>query len=661
MKKHFLLVLCCLCAVVVTRAQFSRYIVRLTNKGNSPFSFSNPSAYLSDRAINRRSRFSISIDSTDLPVTPNYIAQIAAVPQVTVLASSRWLNAVAIQTTSSSALNSISSLPFVQSVTGVAARLRRPDRVDYESGYLPSRRPARVEGNYYDYGTSSFTEIHLHQGEFLHNIGLRGQGMQIAMLDAGFFAYTSLKAFDSVNNDHRVLTTWDVIAGNSSVTEDDSHGMMCFSTIAANIPGQFVGKAPKASFHLFRTEDVGSEYVIEEFNWVVGAERADSVGADLISSSLGYTTFDAPAFDHPYSDRDGNTAMSTIGADLAAQKGLLVFNSVGNITDAGSQFLSVPSDGDSVVAVGSVSPSGVVAGSSSYGPSADGRIKPDMASVGAPAVVQLTNNTIGVSAGTSFACPNMAGLATCLWQGFPEFNNMKIVRALQQAGNIATAPDNRTGYGIPDMKKAFSILLNNYATSSATFAGCQVTVSWNTKDVGAMKFEIERRGPADAAFSKVGELAPTAGAVLANHSYQFVNTITNGQTGAFQYRIRQIIDTAAASFSATYIDTTTVTVNAGCFPTGTTDPTTTGYQLLIQPNPSQGASTTLLVETPSAIAKLLIIVYDTRGARISSITTSKPAGRSTFPLSLERLAKGKYYVHVLNDQRELGTVEMIRL
>lgn len=659
MKQLFIFLLCCLS--ITAEAQFSRYIVRLRNKGSNPFSLSNPNAYLSDRAIARRSRFSIALDSSDLPVSPSYIAQIAAIPQVTVLATSKWLNAVAIRTTSSAAITAINNLPFVQSCEGVAARVMTDDIFEYESSHLPSRRPQRVEGNFFDYGSAAYNEIHLHQGEFLHNIGLRGQGMQIAMLDAGFFSYTSLKAFDSVNANHQVLSTWDVVSGNSSVVEDDSHGMMCFSTIAANIPGQFVGKAPKASFHLIRTEDVSSEYVIEEFNWVVGAERADSLGADVISSSLGYTTFDASAFDHPYSDRDGNTAMSTIGADLAAKKGLLVFNSVGNITDAGSQFLAVPSDGDSVVAVGSVSSSGIVAGNSSYGPSADGRIKPDMASVGAPAVVQLTNNTIGMSAGTSFACPNLAGLGSCLWQGFPEFNNMKIIRALQQAGNIASSPDNRTGYGIPDMKKAFSMLLNDYATSSATFASCQVTLAWNTKDVGAMKFEIERKTATEINFTKVGELSPVAGTTLANHSYHFINPITNGQSGTFQYRIRQIIDTAAASFSATYIDTSAVVVTAGCFPTGTTDPGSTATHLSIQPNPVQGNSATLVVETPSAIAKLLVTVYDTRGARITSIATSKPAGKATVSVPLERFAKGKYYVYVLDNQRQLGTLEMIRL
>ena len=324
-----------------------------------------------------------------------------------------------------------------------------------------SAKPAQIKTDYFNYGANSFNEIHLHKGEFLHNIGLRGQGMQIAILDGGFYNYTSLKAFDSVNANAQILSTWDFVAGHANVAEDNAHGMQCFSTIAANIPGQFIGKAPKANFHLFRTEDVSSEYTIEEFNWACGAERADSSGSDIISSSLGYGYgFNDPVADYPYSDLNGDITMSAKAADLAAKKGLLVFNAAGNSGNDYWRMITTPADGDSVVAVGAVNTAAVVGSFSSYGPSADGRIKPDVASVGVSAMIQVANNTIGASNGTSYSCPNMAGLATCLWQGFPEFNNMRIVRALKEAGSIYTSPNNRIGYGIPDLKKAFASLFN---------------------------------------------------------------------------------------------------------------------------------------------------------------------------------------------------------
>jgi len=173
--------------------------------------------------------------------------------------------------------------------------------------------------SFYNYG-QSFQQIHIHNGEFLHDIGLRGQSMIIGMLDAGYNNYTSLSAFDSVNANGQVLGVYDFVDHDNSVVEDNAHGMECFSIIAANIPGQFVGSGPKALFYLFRTEDVNSEYPIEEHNWVCGAERADSAGADVISSSLGYTTFDNAAFNHTYADMNGRTTMAAIGATIAARK-----------------------------------------------------------------------------------------------------------------------------------------------------------------------------------------------------------------------------------------------------------------------------------------------------------------------------------------------------
>ena len=239
---------------------------------------------------------------------------------------SKWLNAVTIQTTDAAAIATINSFAFVKSTSGIAARIGHSQPVTIEnskteSNFLPigaSARTGNVEGDYYNYGTNSFNEIHLHNGEFLHNVGLRGKGMQIAVLDNGFNNYTSptLPAFDSANANHQVLGGYDFVAHNSTVNDDGTHGMACFSTIVANIPGQFVGMAPQSNFWLFQTEDNSSEYPIEEFNWSCGAEAADSAGADVISTSLGYSTFDNSLLNHTYADMDGNTTMSAIAADL---------------------------------------------------------------------------------------------------------------------------------------------------------------------------------------------------------------------------------------------------------------------------------------------------------------------------------------------------------
>jgi len=654
------------CLLTITSGAQTRFTVSLKNKGGTPYSFSSPLAYLSQRAIDRRTRYGIAIDSADLPVTPAYITQIRNVPNVTVLATSRWLNQVCIQTSDPNAITTITAFPFVQSTKAVGARTAAGSgkfRGEENIPYTSSNREMRVQADYFNYGTSSFNEIHLHKGEFLHNIGLRGQGMQIAMLDAGYFNYTTLKAFDSVNINGQVLSTWDFVENNASVVEDYFHGMECFSTIAANIPGEFIGKAPKASFHLFRTENVTGEYPIEEFYWVCGAERADSTGADILSSSLGYFDFDDPVYTYTYANMDGRTTIAVKGAAVAVRKGLIVLSAIGNTgnsPDPALRFLTTPSDGDSVLAVGAVNVNGEVWPGSSYGPAPDGRIKPDVASVGFIAMKQNTGNTIGFGNGTSYATPNMAGLSTCLWQGFPEFNNMRIITAIKKSGSVYTAPNNRIGYGVPDMKKAFSDLLIQYATSTVAVTDCNATVSWISKDVRAMKYEIERKAPADPAFVKVGELNPQAGTVLANRSYTFTNALSGVAAGTVAYRIRQIIDTAAASFTAVYIDTATVTLASSCATTGTNDPDPDAALISIRPNPVVTGNATLVIQTNYAITHMPVMLYDMKGRLLYQVKSSKASGKKELEIPAQQLPAGEYIIKVLNGTKTAGTVKMIR-
>jgi hypothetical protein len=646
-------------------AQFTRYVVKLRDKGSNPFSLSTPSAYLSQRAIDRRTRYNIAIDSTDLPVTPSYVTQIDNVPNVTVLNVSKWLNSVTVQTTDANAIMAISALPFVQSVSGIAARTGRGNgkfRIEEQTTpYIPSGRNTQTTADFFNYGAGSFNEINLHKGQFLHNIGLRGQGMQIALLDGGFFNFNTLDAMDSIIANNQVLGTWDFISQNPTVSDDHPHGMQCLSTIAANLPGVFIGKAPKAGFYLYRTEDVATEYPIEEHNMVCGMERADSAGADVISASLGYFDFDNALFNYVYANMNGNTTISVTGADLAAKKGMLFVNAAGNEGNSAWHFIITPADGDSVLAVGAVNTSGAVGSFSSFGPSSDGQIKPDVASVGVSAMIQSTANTVVTGSGTSFACPNMAGLATILWQGFPEYNNMRIIRALREAGSIFTTPNDRIGYGIPDMKKAFSTLLAEYATSSSTVNGCRIFINWTSKDVRAMKYEVERKAPGETVFTKIGEVNPATGDILATHSYEFINTLITGTSGVFSYRIRQIIDTAAATFTDAYIDTTTATVSSPCVVTGVPNPDPNKDLILLMPNPTSGSMVTLVVETRYPVPEMPVAIYDMNGRLIMQLQESKGTGQITIDLPIGRLAKGKYVIKVYNKKKLIGTAELIRL
>jgi serine protease AprX len=522
----------------------TRYIIRLKDKGTNPYSFSNPAAFLTSRALQRRTRYNIAIDSADLPVTPRYIDSIRLSGAVTILNTSKWLNQVAIQTSDAAALTKINNFPFVISASPIGARMQivnTPVNRKFDAPYnslLPGKPTTQsATSDYYSYGLS-FGQVHIHNGEFLHNRGFRGEGMQMAVLDAGFYHYLTLPTFDSIRNNSQVLGTWDFVTGNASVDEDHPHGMNCLSTIAANMPGTFVGTAPKTSFYLYRTEDAPTEYPIEEQNWAAGAERADSLGVDVCSVSLGYTTFDNAIYNHTYADMNGNTTIISNAADIAAKKGMLIVVAAGNEGSGSWHYISAPADADSVLAIGAVNTSGVVGGFSSYGPSSDGQIKPGVAAVGVGAVVaNTTNGQPSFGNGTSFACPNMAGLSTCLWQAFPEVNNMTIISTLQQSATKATNPDDRVGYGIPDMKKAFALLIKQLFTKQVVaVTGCKSSLQFTAKTATDIGIVIERKLLTDADYVAINT-QNSSGAFTARN-FTYTDDLTTVASTTIKYRLK---------------------------------------------------------------------------------------------------------------------------
>jgi subtilisin family serine protease len=437
-----------------------RHIIELKDKRATALSLNRPQDFLSARSLDRRRRQGINIDSSDLPVCQVYIDSIQRIRNVVVLNASKWLNQIAIQTGDAQALKRIRSFPFVKSVTQASFRsLSRRDDIDLTEETFTDA-PTRIRESttsMLNYGLNR-SQIDIHKGAFLHDRGYRGQGMVIAMLDAGYDRFLTNPAFDSLRRNGLVMATWDFVAGESTVHEDNAHGANCLSIMAANMPGKMVGTAPNAGYLLFRTEDVASEYRIEEHFWAVGAERADSMGADVISSSLGYTDFDDPSMNHSYADMNGRTTMVTRAADMAASRGMIVCNSAGNSGASSWKYIGAPADGDSVLAIGAVDAKGSIASFSSFGPTSDGRVKPDLASVGAGTFVALPDGNIAQGNGTSYAAPNLAGLIACLWQAFPEFKNQEIINAVKQSADRYVSPNDRTGYGIPDMSAAFEIL-----------------------------------------------------------------------------------------------------------------------------------------------------------------------------------------------------------
>jgi serine protease AprX len=268
-----------------------------------------------------------------------------------------------------------------------------------------------------------------------------------------------MTVFDSLRNDLRLKGTLNFVGGGLWVYQGTSHGSNVLSTMASNSPGLMIGTAPLADYWLIRTEDVSGETLLEEYNWVSGAEYADSAGADIISSSLAYRTFGNPATDPTFSEADGNTAPITIAADIAASKGIIVVTSAGNYAqDWNWPHIGFPADADSVLTVGAVDVFGAYAPFSSFGPTSDGRLKPDVVARGVATFVADPTSGFANVDGTSFSTPIVAGLLACLKGAFPQKTNMELFNAVRASSSHSGLPDTLTGYGVPDFSTAFQLL-----------------------------------------------------------------------------------------------------------------------------------------------------------------------------------------------------------
>lgn len=455
-------------------AQEQKHVVFLTDKDNNPYSLSDPSAFLTQRSLDRRTKSNIALDMKDLPVTPSYVEQIAATG-ASVVYTLKWFNAVVVNTNDPSVLAAIAALPFVDHIDQVLSKA--PGQISIVSGInqldeippytmnkpLSSVSPKSTGS--IDYG-QAFNQTHMISLDGLHDLGYTGEGMMIAILDAGFFHVDQIPAFDSLWLNDQILGTRDFNIPGTNVFGDDmhTHGTSVLSTMGANLPGEMVGTAPHASFWLIRTEVGEYEALIEEYNWAGGAEFADSLGADVINSSLGYTTFDNPIYDHTYMDMDGNTTPVTRAADLATSRGMMVVNSAGNSGGSSWQYIGAPADGDSVLSIGAVDASGYYASFSSTGPTYDGRIKPDVTAQGQDATVIAGWGGVTQGSGTSFSSPIMAGAMACLWQSAPLVSAQELRDAVRSTASQATTPDMLYGYGIPDMLNAMFVILSSSAS-----------------------------------------------------------------------------------------------------------------------------------------------------------------------------------------------------
>ncbi len=471
--KHFFILFFLLAPFYVLNAQkvLEKHVVFLTDKNNSPYSLNNPEEFLSARAIDRRIKYNIALDEKDLPVTPSYISQISATGAV-FLYPIKWLNAVAVSTDSPFVLEAILALPFVDSIN--LASKGGQDGVKGSSGVnnlngLDAIPPYKIGqptiplGNKstgsLDYG-NAWNQVSMIGVNQLHDLGFTGQGMMVAVLDAGFWDVDQGEAFAYLWQQNLIAGTRDFATPGGNVFQNHTHGESVLSIMGANLPGQIIGTAPDAAYWLIRTEDGwGGEYLLEEYNWVAGAELADSAGVDIITSSLGYTLFDNPAYNHSYSDLDGNTTPIARAGDIAASRGILVLNCAGNDGESPWFHVCTPADGDSVLAIGAVNESGIYQELTGKGPTADGRIKPDVMAQGYNTAIIYGNGVLTVGTGTSFSTPIVAGALACLWQAVPNVSAENISSALKANASQSTSPDNFMGWGIPNIMATYNVLL----------------------------------------------------------------------------------------------------------------------------------------------------------------------------------------------------------
>jgi subtilisin family serine protease len=408
-----------------------------------------PSDFLSPKAISKRHRHNIVITQEDYPVCKDYINSIAKQNGIAVKNTLKWSNAITVisQEEDIRSLNRFSFISSISKICDVPTGSSRSahNKFDLENAYTP------------DYGQGWIQNgmIGINQ---LHKDGYSGEGMTIGVFDAGFRHVDYMRHFQELWNNNQILGYKDFVNAKDSVFYSSNHGMSVLSTMSNSTEGELVGTAPKANYWLMLTEDVTSETEIEEYNWAEAAEMADSLGIDVINSSLGYTTFDDTTTSHTYADMDGNTTVVTRAANKAFSKGILVVSSAGNSGANPWFYISAPADGKDVMAIGAVGSAQTIAPFSSRGPNSAGQVKPDVCTQGWWAAVVDASGMINRGNGTSYAGPILAGAAACLWQAYPEMSNAQIKAAITESAHMYKNPDGEYGYGIPNFPKAMELL-----------------------------------------------------------------------------------------------------------------------------------------------------------------------------------------------------------
>lgn len=431
-------------------------LIKFADKPSAQTYFSNPELMLSQKAIDRREKYNIEIDMLDVPVEQAYVDQVTALG-ITPLTVSKWFNGIFAWLTEEQA-DQAAGLSFV---TEVESFVRDAGRMS--SGSTPADKFSAVAdpesskpGHFnFDYGYTE-TQVKQINLDYLHELGFTGDGITVAVLDNGFPGVDTEDGFSYIRDNGQIKGGYNFVNDNENIYGNGSHGTVVLSTIGGYIENEFVGTAIDADFYLFITEDNTHELPDEEVHWIAAAERADSIGVDVINTSLGYYEFDDSRYNYDYQAMDGETTYISRGAQFAAEKGIMVVVSAGNEGNNSWHYITAPADAKDVFTIGAVDSNGSPAGFSSYGPTADGRIKPDVDALGSWASVIRPDGSIDYSSGTSFSSPITAGAMACLIQSSPNVHPQQLRQYVRETGDHYSNPTDQMGYGIPDFGAAYN-------------------------------------------------------------------------------------------------------------------------------------------------------------------------------------------------------------
>ncbi|MFN4082900.1 MAG: S8 family peptidase [Bacteroidia bacterium] len=519
--RHLFIILFFLHSKLIAQ-QRSYYFIYFKDKPNTVLQKLDLKKYYSEKAIERRVKYGLPITADDFPPDSLYTATIISKGAL-VVGQSRWFNGVLVLAEPKIISDSIKPLAFISSVDYAGKYTpsnieKKEINFDAEFELIEQRLKQRNRDSlYYGLSHNQLTQLNV---QTLHKNNYWGNGVTIAVLDAGFINADKISAVNHLIKNKKIIGIHDFVEHIDNVFVEDDHGLAVLSCMASNQPGVIMGAAPQANYILLRTENARTETLVEEYNWLLGAEYADSAGADIINSSLGYTKHDEKTMGHSYNDLNGKTTVVTKAAEMAAQKGMLVFVSAGNEGNDPWRFIAAPADAESVVTVGAVDKHGHYAGFSSIGPTADKRLKPDVVALGSGAAILSTDGRAYLGNGTSYACPVLVGASALLVQKHPNVHPKKIKEVILWSGNKAHQPDRFTGYGIPDMQIAdfilsdqqlfgvafariignsFQVVLNAYSPQKVklTFYGNQgesfsQTVQCNEKGLNQFLFPIPK-------------------------------------------------------------------------------------------------------------------------------------------------------------------------